>query len=93
MNTMIDYEIIIEDWGGSENELRKFNIDFNTEVICHFFDSPFFDERIEIACIWDAVNFLAIKNEVDIVRFNNGNIGFVAYYSGIENGFEIVGKE
>ena len=61
-----------------------------TEYLCHFFNSVFFDEQIRESCVDEAIEFLAIKDGVDIVRFNNGNIGFIAYYNGHENGFEIL---
>ena len=39
----------------------------------------------------DAIQCLAIKDGVDMVQFSNGNYGFVAYYSGDTNGFEVIG--
>lgn len=61
-----------------------------TEYLCHFFDSVFFDEQTTEFCIDEAIEALAIKDGVDIVRFDNGNIGFIAYYNGNINGFEIL---
>lgn len=38
-----------------------------------------------------AIQHLAIKEGYDMVQFSNGNYGFVAYYNGVPNGFEIIG--
>lgn len=59
--------------------------------LCHFFDSPWFDEYTMELDIDDAIQHLAIKDGVDMVQFSNGNYGFVAYYSGEVNGFEVIG--
>lgn len=40
----------------------------------------------------DIINMLAIKDGVDLVRFENGNLGYVAYYNGMEDIVEIVAK-
>ena len=61
-----------------------------TEYLCHFFNSVFFDEQIIETCVDEAIQGLAIKDGVDIVKYNNGNIGFIAYYNGNVNGFEIL---
>lgn len=70
-----------------EHGLSRIN---RTEYLCLFFDSVFFDEQITEFCIDEAIEALAIKDGVDIVRFDNGNIGFIAYYNGHKNGFEIL---
>lgn len=36
----------------------------------------------------DTIQRLAIKEGIDIVQFDNGNMGFMAYYNGNENAFE-----
>ena len=72
---------ILEEFGFSRTN--------RTEYLCHFFDSVFFDEQITEVSIDEAIEALAIKDGVDIVKYNNGNIGFVAYYNGNVNGFEI----
>lgn len=56
----------------------------------HFFDSVFFDESYTAMTIDDAIEYLAIKDGFDLVQYENGNIGFVAYYNGNNNGFEII---
>ena len=61
---------------------------FGKERLIHYFDSPFM--VTEWDPIYDAIQILAIKDGVDLVQFSNGNYGFVAYYSGIKNGFEIL---
>ena len=38
-----------------------------------------------------AKKIVAIKDGVDMVQFANGNYGFVAYYNGGINGFEVIG--
>lgn len=59
--------------------------------LCHFFNSGFFNEHYEAWSIDEAIQHLAIKDGVDMVQFENGNYGFIAYYNGERNGFEIVG--
>ena len=39
------------------------------------------------------LEYFAIKDGCKLVRFQNGNIGFVAYYNRHENGFEIIPTE
>lgn len=58
----------------------------------HFFNSPFRNDKIVYDTIYDGVQYLAIKDGVDLVEFDNGNLGFVASYSGELDGFEILGK-
>lgn len=98
---MLDYTIITrnriyenepEDVFAEQQEKRKIlGLDKPEDYLCHFFDSGFFDERTEPMYIDDAIQCLAIKDGVDMVQFSNGNYGFVAYYSGEANGFEIIG--
>ena len=79
-------------WEGQEAKCAELGIDTSSlanEVLCHFFDSPFSDEREEHWNVYDAIQCLAIKDGVDLVQYGNGNYGFVAYYSGTANGFEI----
>ena len=58
--------------------------------LIHFFDSVFFDETYMGLEICDAIECLAIKDGYDLVQYENGNIGIVAYYNGNNNGFEII---
>lgn len=57
----------------------------------HFFASPYTNEGTADLNIDEGIQALAIKDGVDIVRYGNGNIGFIAYYNGNVNGFEIIG--
>lgn len=56
----------------------------------HFIeDKHFIDERYETSNdITETIQSLAIKDGVDLVEFDNGNMGFVAYYNGHKNAFE-----
>lgn len=40
----------------------------------------------------DAINCLAVKDGVDLVKFDNGNLGYVGYYNGRRDIVEIVAK-
>lgn len=63
----------------------------NALYFIHFFDSPWFDESTQLMTIDEAVQALAIKDGADFVEYvDNGTYGYVAYYSGEPNGFEIV---
>jgi hypothetical protein len=66
-------------------------------VIIHFLeDTHFCDDKYEYVSkedIDEYIQYLAIKDGVNLVRFSNGNLGFVAYYNGHENGFEIIPTE
>ena len=66
-------------------------------VILHFIeDTAFLDEAYEYLSateIDEYIQYLAVKDGVNLVRFPNGNLGFVAYYNGHENGFEIIQTE
>ena len=97
---MLDYTIIThnrvyesesEDIVREQKEKRNILGLNNANYICHFFDSAWFDEEIIEMDIDDAIQCLAIKDGVDMVQFSNGNYGFVAYYSGETNGFEVIG--
>lgn len=79
----------------SEQEAKctELGIDMNYlagDVTVHFFDSPFFDECTTEMNIYEAIECLAIKDGADLVQYDNGNYGFVAYYNGNVNGFEII---
>ena len=97
---MLDYTIITrnrvyesepEDIVREQEEKRNILGLNNKNYICHFFDSAWFDEETIEMDIDDAIQCLAIKDGVDMVQFSNGNYGFVAYYSGETNGFEVIG--
>ena len=63
---------------GIKNDAHKF-------YPIHFFD----DDSMVNDTIYDAIQCLAIKDGVDLVKYNNGNYGFVSYYNGLKDGFEI----
>ena len=66
------------------------------EMIVHYFDSDFRNERFEMDLthyINEYIDGLAIKEGVNLVRFENGNIGFVGVYGAYENGFEVIHTE
>lgn len=61
----------------------------NTFFVHVFEDKHYMDEHFFVTNdIEDEIQILAIKDGVDLVQFENGNIGFIAYYNGHENGFE-----
>lgn len=80
-----------EDIIREQNEKRKILGLGDGNYICHFFDSGFATEKIIETQIDNAIQMLAIKEGYDLVQFENGNYGFVAYYDGEANGFEIIG--
>lgn len=66
-------------------------------VILHFIeDTHFCDDSYRYAStteIDEYIQYLAVKDGVDLVRFSNGNLGYVAYYNGHKNAFEIIPTE
>ena len=58
----------------------------------HFLESSYTTNTKREMEIADAIQCLAIKDGVDLVQFENGNYGYVAYYNGVENGFEILSE-
>lgn len=85
-----ELELIIDE---QDKILKENNINILKCYKIHFFDGAYTYERIVKAEVDDAIQHLAIKDGYDLVQFENGNIGFVAYYSGYPNGFEIIKKE
>lgn len=73
--------------------LKENGHDWNDGICAHYFDSPWFYESKIHDTIDEAIQGLAIKDGVDLVRFDNGNLGFVAYYNGGKNAFEILEEE
>ena len=97
---MLDYTIITKhrvyesepDDIYNEQQEKRAVLNLNgADYLCHFFDSPFFNDSLVVSDIDTAIQYLAIKDGVDMVLYSNGNYGFVAYYSGCVNGFEIIG--
>lgn len=66
-------------------------------AIIHFIeDTNFCDDKYLYAAkesIDEYTQYLAVKDGVNLVRFSNGNLGYVAYYNGHENAFEIIPTE
>lgn len=56
-------------------------------------DSRICDGRYAWADLEDAIDSLAIKDGVDMIRFENGNLGLVAYYNGRKSFLEIITDE
>ena len=101
---LYDYcDISEEDEDKFREELWKEQTEFlkkeiTTEnVIIHFIeDTHFCNDFYRYAAtkeIDEYIQYLAVKDGVDLVRFSNGNLGYVAYYNGHENGFEIIPTE
>lgn len=73
------------------NILGSNEMDYSDKVYrIHFFNSRYTHDFKVNTTISDAVEHLAIKDGVDLVQFDNSNYGYVAYYNGTENGFEIL---
>ena len=70
--------------------VKENGIDYSKNHKVHFFNSAYTTDAIRDMDIDYAIQCLAIKDGVDLVRFGNGNLGYVAYYNGRENGFEIL---
>ena len=62
---------------------------YNTLYNLHFFGD--WRETTENGEIYDSIEALAIKEGVDVVKFENGHLGIVAYYNDKKDFFEILG--
>ena len=100
---MMNYKILTNTDCYNEDAERHFNeideaytkvmgcsLSSQTDVCAHFFGSRWFNDGVHVADITSLIQYLAIKDGVEFVQFENGNFGFVALYSGEENGFEII---
>ena len=81
-----------------EEQLKFLEKEITTKnVIIHFIeDTHFCDDKYVYAAtesIDEYTQYLAVKDGLDLVRFSNGNLGYVAYYNGHQNGFEIIPTE
>lgn len=68
----------------------------NESVIYHTFNSSFSDDEEDEGDASDfdfQIQSLALKDGVDLVRFENGNVGFVSYCNKCMDAFEIIRKE
>jgi hypothetical protein len=70
--------------------LKANGFEFDKRYKIHLLDDRYKKEMIINEEINEAVQYLSIKDGYDLVKFENGNYGFVAYYNGTENGFEIL---
>ena len=68
------------------------NNDNSTCYVIHVFESNFSEDFICSNTIDDAVQAMAIKEGVDLVQFENGNFGYVSYYTHSIDAFEIIGE-
>ena len=88
-----EYEEIIEATVEEQDSwLEQNGYDSLVDYVIRF-DSD--DNRIEIRTIYDAIQMLALKEGADLVKFSNGNIGYVGYYGNYpisKNCFEILRK-
>ena len=64
--------------------------DNDTSYLVHFFGSIWCHAFLDNCTLMEAIEALCIKDGVDLVKFENGNYGFVAYYNGISDAFEII---
>lgn len=80
-------------WRKQDSILLEKGFDFEKKYAIHFFDSKFMDENTMETEIHEGLEYLAIKDGADLVQYDNGNYGFVAYENGVENGFEILNIE
>lgn len=81
-------------WKEQTEFLKK---EISGNVIIHFLeDTHYINECYKYSSateIDEYIEYLAIKDGVNLVRFSNGNLGYIAYYNGCENGFEIIQTE
>lgn len=72
--------------------LKAYGFEFDKRYKIHLLNDGYRKETIINEEINEAVQYLSIKDGYDLVQFENGNYGFVAYYNGTENGFEILSE-
>ena len=71
-----------------QNSILKENgidYDYVKSYIIHFFNKHTTELTID-----EAIQCLIIKDGYDLVQYENGNLGYIAYYNGADNGFEIL---
>ena len=74
---------------------RALFLDMSEDVIYHTFDSTFSEDERDEGNLSEydyQIQGLALKDGVDLVAFENGNIGFVSYCNGHKDAFEIIQK-
>lgn len=78
-----------------EEQMKIIDLQVKTKnVIIHILEDDyylnehfFYDKKEEINRY---LEYLAIKDGADLVKFENGNLGYIAYYNLAKNGFEII---
>lgn len=92
--------LLCEDKGALAEEQNKLFFELfpnkNESVIYHTFKSSFSDDEEDEGDISDfdfQIQSLVLKDGVDLVKFQNGNIGFVSYCNKAMDAFEIIRKE
>lgn len=78
-------ELIITE---QEEKRKVFGLTDDDLYLCKFSNG-----HIGFFTLDEAIQCLDIKEGFDMVQFANGNLGFVAYYDGNANGFEIIDRE
>lgn len=89
-------EVFREELAEEQFEKVKTEIKTNNVIIHMLEDSHYGNEHFFYSSkkdINDYLEHLAIKDGIDLVRFKNGNLGYIAYYNCHENGFEIIETE
>ena len=82
----------------AEEQIEKVKTEIKTDnVIIHILeDSHYCNEHFFYSSkkdIDDYLEYLAVKDGINLVKFKNGNLGYIAYYNCHENGFEIIETE
>ena len=75
-----------------EDILQTRGIDCYTLYLLHRFESPFTDDMTEGEYISTYTEATAQKEGLDLVEFENGNIGYIGYNGTELDGFEILGE-
>ena len=63
---------------------------FDNYTMRFFKDNTENTTRTEKECIYEAMQKLSIKEGVELVRLENNNLAYIAFYGSYVNGFEIV---
>lgn len=74
------------------NAILKKGFDFSKFYSIHFFECWYTNDCVTDLDISSAIQCLAIKEGYDFVQYQNGRYGFVGYYNGNMNGFEILNE-
>lgn len=73
--------------------LEAIGVDYYGYYFIKVLASDFQNEEEEIESYLDnAVECMSAKEGIELVRFENGNVGFVGYYGEYRSAIEIIGK-